>query len=456
VGSSFLSRLRGPGSAGAGEGLVGRIYGNLGRLVSGKAGAGLISLLYMLVAVRALGPKDYGVLILVHTFAITVGGIIEFPGWHAVVRYGAAALAEAERGRLVRLLRLATLVEAAGGACALATAAVLGPLLGPRLGWSPTAQQFALPYALAVLATIRATPAGYLQLMRRFDLLGLHVMISPMVRLCGGLIVARTHGGIHGFLVVWLVAALAEWSAMWVLGALVARRNLAGTPLVGPVRGVAAENPGLWRFMIGANADQTLSDLAPRLAPLVIGWALGPAAAGLFAVAQRATVVISQPAQLLGQAAYPEFARLVAAGGRGTPLRRALARCVVLALAASLPALGAVALAARPIARLIGGPAFLGAAAVMLPLALSRVLLVAAPPASSALVALGRPGLSVTANLIAAVGLLPLLPLLLGRYGLMGAGAHAVLQACLALLLLGLFVLRQSRESTAAGREAHG
>jgi hypothetical protein len=38
----------------------------------------------------------------------------------------------------------------------------------------------------------------------------------------------------------------------------------------------------------------------------------------------------------------------------------------------------------------------------------------------------------------------------------MGAGAHAVLQACLALLLLGLFVLRQSRESTAAGREAHG
>ena len=126
-------------------GPVRRIYGNLGRLVSGKAGAGLISLVYMLVAVRALGPHDYGVLVLVHTFAVTVGSIIEFPGWHAVVRYGAAALQADDRDRLVRLLRFTSLVEAVSGLCALLVAAILGPMLGARLGWSPTAVQFALP-----------------------------------------------------------------------------------------------------------------------------------------------------------------------------------------------------------------------------------------------------------------------------------------------------------------------
>src|SRR5205823_1608295 len=133
----------------------------------------------------ALGPRDYGVLILVHTYTITVGGIIEFPGWHAVVRYGAQASKAGDWDRLVRLLRLTTLVELACGGLAVAVAAVLAPIFGPRLGWSPTALAFAVPYSFAVLATIRSTPAGYLQLTGRFDLLGLHNLVSPMIRLAG-------------------------------------------------------------------------------------------------------------------------------------------------------------------------------------------------------------------------------------------------------------------------------
>ncbi len=133
------------------EGIVRRIYANLARLIGGKAGAGVISLGYRIIAARALGPADYGVLMLVHTFAMTVGGIVEFPGWHAIVRYGAEALAAKDHGRLGRLLRFAGAVELTGGATAVATAAVLGPLVGARLGWSPVAVGFAVPYSLAVL-----------------------------------------------------------------------------------------------------------------------------------------------------------------------------------------------------------------------------------------------------------------------------------------------------------------
>ncbi|MDB5447983.1 MAG: rane protein [Phenylobacterium sp.] len=430
-------------------GAVRRIYRNLGRLVSGKAGAGVISLVYMLIAVRALGPRDYGVLVLVHTFAITVGGIIEFPGWHAVVRYGARALEDDDESRLLRLLRFAALVEAAGGLCSVVTAAVLGPWLGPRLGWSPTAVAFALPYSLAVLATIRATPAGYLQLVGRFDLLGAHVLVSPVLRLLGAALLAVFGGGLRGFLIVWLVAALAEWASMWALGLAVARSRLKGRRLLGSARGAVAENPGIWRFMIAANADLTLSDLAPRITPLAVGWILGPTAAGLYAVAQRATAIISQPAQLLGQAAYAEFARLVAGGGRGRPIREALVRSVAVALAVAVPALAIIALAAHPLAALIGGQAFRQAGDVMFLLAAARAILLVGPPASSALVALGRPGLSVTANLVSSVALLPLLPPLMMWQGLSGAGLHAIIQALGGAGLLTWFVVRESRERPA-------
>ena len=426
--------------------VVRRIYRNLARLIGGKAGAGLISLLYMMIAVRALGPRDYGVLILVHTFAMTVGGIVEFPGWHVVVRYGAAAIEQDDPGRLVRLLRFATLVEAAGGVCALLTAAILGPFIGARLGWSPAALDFALPYSFAVLASIRATPAGYLQLCGRFDLLAAHVLVSPLVRLVGAAAIMFGGGGLHAFLVVWLAAALVEWASMWLLGLIVARRRLEGRRLIGSPRGVRGENERLWRFMIGANADATFSDLAPRLAPLTVGWMMGPAAAALYAIAQRATVVISQPAQLLGQAAYAELARLVAGRGSGAAIRQALLRCIGVALAISVPLLIVIGLGAYPLARLIGGRPFERAGEIMLALAAARAVMLVAPPASAALVALGRPGLSVLANLGTSLGLLPLLAIMMHWWGLAGAGFQSLIQSVIAAALLVWAVWRASAQ----------
>lgn len=436
-------------------GVVRRIYANLGLLLSGKAAAGVISLGYLAVAARALGPRDYGVLVLVHAYALTIGGIVNFPGWHAVVRYGAQAAAAGDAPRMVRLLRLTATVELAAAAAAALVAAGLAPWLGPRLGWSPTALALAGPYSLAVLASARSTPAGYLQLKRRFDLLGVHNAVAPVIRLCGALLAAALGWGLAGFLAVWLVAAVGEGLAMWGMGLAVARRDLAAHRLVGRLGGVVNENPGLWRFMLGANADVTFGELAGRLAPLAVGWVLGPVGAGLYAVGQRASVVIAQPALVLGQAAYAELAALAAEPEGRVRLRRALVRCVGAGLLAATPVLAAVALFARPLAVLLGGKAFAGAAAVMVWLAAARLVLLAGPPCSAALIAMGRPGLSVLANLSVSLGLFPLLVFALVRFGLVGAGVQAVAQAAAAAALLVAFTWRETGRRPRRAPPAH-
>ena len=432
----------------AARGVVGRIYGNLGRLLGGKAAAGLISLAYLAIAARVLGPADYGVLVLVHTYAMVVGGVIEFPGWHAVVRYGAQAIAADDRPRLTRLLAFAGLVEMAGGGLAVITAAALAPWVGPHLGWSPTAIAFAGPYSLAVLASIRATPAGYLQLVGRFDLLGAHSLVAPVVRLLGAVTAAMTSTGLHGFLIAWLVAALAEWAAMWALGAWAARGRLVATNLWRDLARVPRENLGLWRFMLAANTDITLSELASRASPLAVGWFLGPAAAGLYALAQRATTVLSQPAQILGQAAYAELARLAAAGDRGPRIRNALWRVVAIALLAAGPVCLMIGFFGQQVSVLVAGPAFAAAGSIMVWLALARTVQLAAPPITAALTALGRPGLSMQANLVAGLGLIGLLPPLLAWRGLEGAGLHALLQAVVGVGLLATNAWRETRSVT--------
>ncbi len=428
----------------AAHGIVGRIYGNLGKLMGGKAIAGLMSLAYMVIALRGLGVHYYGILILVHAFTITVGGIIEFPGWHAVVRYGAQAAEARDKPRLVRLLRFAASVELIAGGLAVLTAAVLAPVIGARLGWSQTAIDFAVPYSLATLATIRATPAGYLQLMGRFDLLGIHNLVAPAVRLVGAVIAFALGAGLVGFLIAWLLAALAEWASMWLFGLMIARRQLAGVRMLGSPRGAIEENEGIRAFMIAANADITFGELASRIAPLAVGWVLGPAAAGIYAVAQRFTTVIAQPAGNLGQASYAELARMIAAGGHHAEVRRTLLKLVAIAMAAAVPLLIIVALFGGPLALLIGGAEIGAAGGVMMWLAAARTILLVAPPASAALVALGRPALSVWGNVASSLIMLPLLPLLMIRFGLIGAGYYALVQAIVAAVLLAGLVWRAS------------
>ncbi|EIZ79311.1 inner membrane protein YghQ [Novosphingobium sp. Rr 2-17] len=434
-------------------GRVRRIFASLGLVLSGKAGAGILSLGYLVLAARYLGPKDYGVLVLVHAYVTAVCGVIEFPSWQAIVRYGAEANSKGEAHRLSRLLRFGAKVELAGGACAVVAAMALVPFVGPHLGWSAKAMAFAPYYSFAVLGSVRSTPTGYLQLCGRFDLLGLHSLVQPAVRLIGTLIVIGCGWGVKSFLFAWLLAAMAEFAAMWGMGLWIAARRM-GAVILRPEPGrVTEENAGIWRFLLASNADVTLSDLTGRVAPLVIGWVMGPAMAGLFAVAQRATVILAQPAQILGSTSYAELAHIVAGGHGGKALRQTLLKVVGIALLAAVPVVLIVGLFPSQIIHLMAGSAYGAAAGVMIALVAARAVSLIGPPCTSALTALGHPARSMWANLLSSLAFLPLLPWLLHHFGLLGAGIQAIAQAVAASALLAILVWRTSGQQV-SGQQA--
>lgn len=423
-------------------GTIGRIYANLSLLLGGKAIAGICSLAYLIIAARVLGPTDYGILILVHGYALAVGGIISFPGWHAIVRYGAPALAQNDRDRLWRLMRFTALLELAFGLLAIGLGMILAPIIAPRLGISGAALHYVVPYSIAILMTVRTTPAGYLQLLRQFKLLGLHHAIMPICRLVGALLVTVLEKGLTGFIFVWLVSSIVESISLWAMGWWVARRHDAGQSLFrandARAPDIREENPGLLRFMVSANADTTFAELSPRIALLAVGWVLGPTAAGLFSIAQRATVIIAQPAQVLSQAAYTEFAHLVANGGRSFALRKALFGSIGVSMLVALPLVVMIAWFSEEFVVLLGGEAFVKAATLAIWLLAARMITLPVPQLSSALIALGYAGWSMTANIAASVFALPFLPWALHRFNLIGSGFFAVLES---VISLGVFLV---------------
>ncbi len=422
-----------------------RVGGNIAALVTGKAGAGLLSIVTLAIVARRLGVENYGVLTLVHGYVTLIGSVVAFSGWHGLVRYGGEALHRGDHGRFLRLVGFLSLIELGFALVAIALAVLLVPLVGPRLGWPPDAIRFAPFYCIAVLATVRATPQGILQLADRFDLIGLHQIVMPIVRLVGALIAWAMGGGLTAFFLVWLAGALAEGISMWLfaLGRLPGLVRDYDRPLGTSLRprGIRRDNPGILPFIATTNADLTLQEFAPNAVPLVIGWVLGPAAVGLFALSLRVSNVIMQPARMMGQASYAVIADLIRRR-RFAELSHTVWRSVAIATALAGVLVAVIALFAPTILTLLGGASFAGGAALLIIVAAGRALQAGAPVLIATLTAFGRPGRSIMVNLSASLVFLAVLPLLLGRLGVEGAGLQVLLQAVATIAALTWLVRR--------------
>jgi O-antigen/teichoic acid export membrane protein len=428
-----------------------KIFSNLVLLLGGKAAAGLISLAYLFMATHLLGASQFGILILVHAYATLIGSVIAFSGWHGIVRYGTIAHQDSDHGRLVRLVRFMTLVETGCGIIAILIAALLVPVAGSHLHWPPEVVRLAVPYTLAILATVRSTPQGILQIAGRFDLISAHNLINPTVRLTGCVLIWALGGGLIAFLVVWLAASLAEWLGMWLFGLFVLGRLDLNEPLVGPLAGTVRENAGLLPFIVTTNVDLTLSELAPKLAPLAVGWMLGPAATGIFSLAQRASNLLQQPATLLGQASYAVLARNFAAG-HYQQFRKMVWKSGLVATLIACPIVITLGFFSDRVLFLLGGHSFVGGGLLLFLMAAGRGLSLFSVSLSSGLLAAGRQYRSIIANLIGSLGMFPLLPLMILLVGLSGAGWHALAQSAVTLGLLAWLFLTTPNPDPAVGR----
>jgi O-antigen/teichoic acid export membrane protein len=413
-----------------------RIAGNMGHLLSGKAVAGVTSLIYLALAARILGVRDYGTLNLVHAYATFFGTVLALSGFHGIVRFGAQSLQSGNREDFWGLVRFLTLIEVGMALCAMLCAALLAPWATRLLQLDSVAAQFVPFYVIAIFATVRTTPQGLLQLANRFDLIGIQQAVMPVARLIGVAGLWWVGAGLTGFIWVWGVAAVLEGLSMWIMAYYVAKHKgwISGHP--DSVRAIAKNHPSLLNFVGITNIDLTLRDLAPRATPLIIGWILGPAATGLYVLAQRASAVLIQPAQLLSQAGYSVITTLVVEGQFAKAHAAVWKSILIAAISGGLVAI-LFMLFSEQILQILGGKEFTASSDLLVMIGIAAAILSVAPILSAAIVALGYPGRSTSINLFCNLGGIPVLIFALWEFGLEGAGVHALVQSSVFALLLG-------------------
>ncbi len=418
-------------------GPVGRILKNARTLLSGKAAAGVLSLAYLAIAARGLGPEGLGALVLAHTFAEVIAGLARFQSWQAVIRFGAPLVRDGDKARLKDLLRYTIRLDLISGVVSVIVALILAPVAARAFGWPDEVRGLITAYCFATPFLIAATPTGVLRLFDRFGVLGWQLTLMPLVRFVGAIILWATDAGLGAYLIVWIASVFAYGGSLWWLG----WRELIRRGEVPRIFG-AAERPAdkAWLpFMIKTNLSSSIDLMHNNIPVLIVGAVLGGASAGFLKLAHNLANALAQPANMFNQATYPELSKIEAEQGRGAMARVAF-RSVGVALAIAAPVVLAYFLLRRVLAEVVGGEAFLPAAPLIAMMAGAQLFRIAALGVESAVLARGRAGWALTGQASGALAHLAFLGATLSVMGV-AAAPIAIMAGWAVLIGVLLFAL---------------
>ena len=286
-----------------------RTMRNAGYLLGGSGIGAIFGFLTTVFAARQLGLRDYGVLLLIHSFTGAMAMGTRLQTWQPMLQFG-TALYEAQEGtRLQTLLRHCLLLDEVGALAAVVIGVPVSILCSHLLGLGGYEKTTAVYLTCALFMNTGAT-IGVMRITDRYKMAVLADNLSAFIRFGGALLGFLFHCSLSFFLASWylsiLGAFLADGLLLWRLAKLTPCLNdfrLIGVPW-------RSREIGFWKLLLPTSADQALINLASRIDILIVGSLLGGVGAALYRGASQVSDALMQPAVLLSPALYPEFVRL--------------------------------------------------------------------------------------------------------------------------------------------------
>lgn len=397
---------------------------SIGHLLTGNLFTSFIGFAAFALTARALGPAEYGVLVLVYSYARAVERLISFQSWQPLIKYGAGLLETGHSNDLRSLMKFGLMLDVGAAVLAWVVAIIVAIAAASLMGWSNRAVELVMVYAFALPFQVRGMPTAILRLTGRFRTLAYGQLGNVTLRL-----ILCAAGAFMGWNVFYFAAA---WMVTQVLGAMTllvfalhALRKCGVMNLFGAsLSGITSRFPGIWSFAWTSNLSLTIRSSAQEFDTLLVGALADPASAGLYHIAKRVSRVAQQVAVQVQAVLYPDIARLWARQAIGQ-FKRAVYQVEFLLFSLGLTLTIFFYFAAAPLLQVSAGSAFLGAAPLLIAQSIAVTLNLTGSSMRSALLAMGQQRRELhivfTATLAFHVAALLLVP----RLGAMGANvAH--------------------------------
>lgn len=415
-----------------------RVFRNFGVVLRGRGIAAVLNMLALALMANALSAVEFGLVVLLHTYVLAIRGFLNFRTFEAIVKYGVPLHANNDNDGLRKLLRITTSVDVVSGVVATLLGIGAASITGKFLHWDEQMITIAAVYSLTMLTTAIGTPNGVLRLYDRFDALGTWYTISPAVRLSGVVIAWFLDAQMMVFIGIWAAAFVFENAWIYVRGHREVHVQMSESIWRGfRFRELRETTPDFRRFL-GVIYWQTNVDLLPKhLAVLLAGNLLGPAAAGMFKLANDFSTVLSKPGLMLREVLFPDLSRML--HNKDAGFHELGVRAVQIAGASGLLLVVLSIPLAAPILNIIG-PEYTPAATLLTLMLLAATFELAGSPLRAAAYALGGAGNVLRIYALSSLIYLGLFYVFTLPLGLIGPGIAASIAGALTLGRLLLLV----------------
>lgn len=430
-----------------GDKTLNRLLRNAGLLLSGNIGAAVAGFVAVVLAARILGPLDFGRLALMSSYILVVDRLVNFQSWQALIKYGADFIVSGSEDKLKRVLKFGTLLDAGSAAIGTAIAAGGAILLGHLREWDPQTIWLTVAYSGVILFHISGTPISILRLYNRFDLLAIQQIVPPIGRLIGVGIATITSGDFFVFVLAWIIADVVGHVVLILCGWKVLRDQQIIGVFRTSVRGIRREVDGLLSFVLTSNINASIRMTTRELDLLLVGAVLDVRSAGLYKIAKQFALVLSKVVDPLYQAIYPELTKL------WSESRHAAFAALIKRSSAFAGGLGVAiwlffAFLGTKVLRHTAGVEYIDAHGILSVYMLAIVISVWSVPLQPAMLAQGRPNVSLRVGIASTLLYFASFPYLTAMFGLTGAGwAYVLYYLAWSTIMLGLVTSHTRRES---------
>jgi O-antigen/teichoic acid export membrane protein len=435
----------------SGRPLRGRLV-NIGHMLSGNALASIFALIGLSIAMRALGPAQYGVLALVVSYGRVIERVTRFESWQPLIKYAAGLGSNPNPHELSRLYGFGFRLDASACIVAASSAVVLALVAGPWFHLSSETITLLLIYSVALLFNETGMPTAVLRMAGKFKAIAYTQVAGNAARIALCLIGAHYGLGLIYYCAVWAGCQVLTTAVIFTYAMVELHRRGCGNPIFVSCRGVTKQFPGILRFAWSSNLSMTIRSSANDLDVLVVGWLSDPISAGLYFFAKRFAKAVQQVNVQVQAILYPDVARLWAEKAYRKFLRATSQIQLLLGGGFFVVLLGVLAFGKLMI-RYGPGEAYYAALPMLLVQIIAVGITTHAAPSRTALLAMGLQQSILKVVFLATLLFQVLLFVLVPAFGAMGANmAHVVL----ALVCAVSFDLTMRRGVALARRQKGG
>ena len=411
-----------------------RVFRNSSWLFSAKGVGAILSIFYLAILTRTLGVAGFGEFMVIVGAVQVLTAVLKLQTWQAVVQFGVPYLLAGQDRAFRKLSWQNFWIELIGGIVACGALWLMLPYGASQFGWTDPVVQAIMGYGVIVFLSVRSTPIGILRAQDRYGGNAFGDAIIPIVRFAGALILFLTIPSMTGFLIVWGLSEFISFVVMWLM---VWRRHDTALPLA-DTSALAVATPSrkeFLAFLLFTNLAYLVNVIRERLVVVIVGFFVGPAAAGLFRLADQIANSLNRLSEVFARPLFAELSRLFAIG-QSRELRGLFWRSLrVSAISGGVLFIGLLLLG-KNIIDLISGPEYLAAFPILLLLGAATIISLAGLGLEPMLQAAGRARNALVARIAGLVALGLLLAVFLPTFGTIGAAWVMLISAILTTIIL--------------------